>query len=177
MTGNRRAAGRRRPWTPARLLWLAVIGYAVLLVAITMLPIRWDPWRGHYPTDDYTPQLIPLRGSGTNPFQSSRPLHMLGQEAGNVLLFVPFGFLLPLLWLRLNRSWRVLALGAGTSLGIELAQIAMPGIHRADVDDVLLNTMGVGLGWLALRLTRRAAADRHAEPDDVEVEQSSTRLP
>jgi glycopeptide antibiotics resistance protein len=83
------------------------------------------------------------------------------------------GFLLPLHWPRLQRPWRVLALGAGTSVGIELAQLAMPGIHRADVDDVLLNTLGVGLGWLTLRLVRRAA--RHAEPD--EVEQSPTRLP
>jgi glycopeptide antibiotics resistance protein len=54
-----------------------------------------------------------------------------------------------------------MVLGAGTSVGIELAQIAMPGIHHADVTDVLLNVLGVGLGWLTLRLARPAAAYRH----------------
>jgi glycopeptide antibiotics resistance protein len=102
---------------------------------------------------------------------------MLAEQVGNVLLFVPLGLLLPLHWPRLNWRWRVTALGTVTSLGIELAQIAMPGIHRADVNDVLLNSLGVGLGWFALRLTRPAAAHRHAEPHEVEVEQRSTWLP
>jgi hypothetical protein len=77
--GRAVGGGRRRPWTSATLLRLAVIGYGVLLFAFTLLPIRWDPWRVHYPTEDYTPQLLPLRGSGTNPFQSSHPLHMLAE--------------------------------------------------------------------------------------------------
>jgi glycopeptide antibiotics resistance protein len=172
-----RLGDRRRSWEPTILLWLAGSGYALLLVVLTLLPIRSDPWRVHYPTEDHTPQLRVLRGSGTNPFLSSHPLHMLAEQVGNVLLFAPLGFLLPLLWPRVNRLWQVLALGAGTSLGVELAQIAMPGIHRADVNDVLLNTVGVGFGWLTLWLTGRMVAHRHAEPDEVEVGQSSTRPP
>jgi glycopeptide antibiotics resistance protein len=146
------AAGGRRGWPPkpATALRLATITYAALLAAVTLLPIRWDPWRVSYPNEDHTPQLVPLRGSGTNPFQSSHPLHMLGEQVGNVLLFAPLGFLLPLRWPQLNRWWRVMALGAGTSLGIELAQLAMTGSHRADVNDVLLNTLGASLGWLTL---------------------------
>jgi glycopeptide antibiotics resistance protein len=162
--GEPAGSGRRPVWKPVTLLRLGMVAYAVPLVAITMLPIRWDPWRVHYPNDDYRPQLMPLRGSGTNPFQSGHPLHMLSEQVGNVLLFAPFGFLLPLLWPQLNRPWRVMALGAVTSVGIELAQIAMPGIHRADINDVLLNTLGVGVGWLTLRLIRRAAAHRQARP-------------
>jgi glycopeptide antibiotics resistance protein len=161
--------GRRRPWKPATILRLVAVGYALALVAITMLPIRFDPWRVDYPNDDYRPQLRPLRGSGTTFFQSSHPLHMLGEQIGNVLLFAPFGFLLPLLRPELNGPWRLMALGAGTSVGIELMQVAMPGIHRADINDVLLNTLGVGLGWLTLRLTRRAAAHRQATSDEWRI--------
>jgi glycopeptide antibiotics resistance protein len=148
---------RRRPWRPPAALQLATVAYAVLLVGLTLLPIRWDPWRVSYPNDHYQPQLMPFRGSGTNPFQSSHPLHMLGEQLGNILLFMPVGLLLPLLWPWLHRPWRVIGLGAVISVGIELAQVVMPGIHRADVNDVLLNTLGAGLGWLTLRLTRRAA--------------------
>lgn len=159
---SRGAAGGRRGWPPkpATALRLATVTYAALLAAVTLLPIRWDPWRVSYPNEDHTPQLVPLRGSGTNPFQSSHPLHMLAEQVGNVLLFAPLGFLLPLRWPQLNRWWRVMALGAGTSLGIELAQMAMAGVHRADVNDVLLNTLGASLGWLTLRLTQPAAAHR-----------------
>jgi glycopeptide antibiotics resistance protein len=130
-----------------------MVSYAVLLVAITLVPLRWDPWRTNYPNDDHKPQLVPLRGSGTNPLRSSHPLHMMAEQLGNILLFVPLGFILPLLWPRLNTPWRVIGLGAVISLGIELTQVVMPGIHRADINDVLLNTLGTGLGCLALRWT------------------------
>ena len=104
--------------------------YGVLLLAATLLPIRWEPGLVRYPGDDYRPQLVPLRGSGTDVVKSRHPLHMLGEHAGNVMLFVPFGFLLPVLQPRVDRLIRLLSLGAATSLGIELSQIAMPGIHR-----------------------------------------------
>jgi glycopeptide antibiotics resistance protein len=162
--GELLGSGWRRLRKPATRLRLVVVAYALALATITLLPIRWDPWRVQHPNGDYRPQLMPLRGSGTNPFQSSHPLHMLSEHIGNVLLFMPFGFLLPLLWPCLNRPWRPMALGAGTSVGIEFTQIAMPGIHRADINDVLLNTLGVGLGWLTLWLTRRAAVHRQARP-------------
>jgi glycopeptide antibiotics resistance protein len=64
----------------------------------------------------------------------------------------------------LQRPWRLIGLGAVTSLGIELTQITMPTIHRADINDVLLNTLGVALGWLTLRLARRTGAHRQARP-------------
>jgi glycopeptide antibiotics resistance protein len=85
---------------------------------------------------------------------------MLSEQVGNILLFFPFGVLLPLLWPQLNRGWRVMALGVGTSIGIELAQMAMAGVHRADVNDVLLNALGAGLGWRILQLTQRTTAHR-----------------
>jgi glycopeptide antibiotics resistance protein len=159
---SRGAAVGRRGWPqkPATALRLATATYTALLAAVTLLPIQWDPWRVSYPNEDHTPQLVPLRGSGTNPFQSSHPIHMLSEQVGNILLFLPFGLLLPLRWPQLNHGWRVMALGVGTSLGIELAQMAMTGIHRADVNDVLLNALGASLGWLTLRLTQRTTAHR-----------------
>jgi len=138
--------------------------YAVLVLAITVLPMRWDPWSRSYPNDDYHPELVPLRGDGTNVIGSGDPVHMFTEHVGNVLLFVPFGFLLPLLVPRLNRFRCVVALGAATSLCIEAAQVAMPGIHRADVNDLILNTAGVGAGWLLLRLVGRRTARQQARP-------------
>jgi glycopeptide antibiotics resistance protein len=159
---------RRRALKLGAKLRLLAVAYAALLLAATLLPIRWEPGLVHYPGDDYRPQLVPLRGSGTNVFKSPHPLHMLGEQVGNVVLFMPFGFLLPLLEPRVDRLRQVIGLGTVTSLGIELSQIAMPGIHRPDVNDLILNTLGTGLGWLALGVVDRVAASRLPEPGSPE---------
>lgn len=65
--------------------------------------------------------------------------------AGNVAMFLPLGFFLPLLW-RWKRVIPVVAVGAALSLSIEGMQFV---IGRAlDVSDVYLNTLGTALGWL-----------------------------
>ena len=76
---------------------------------------------------------------------------------GNVLMLVPFGLLVPLLWDRL-RGWRVLPVGLGFILMIELLQ---PLTGRSfDIDDILLNFLGVAIGALL-----SAAARVLSEPD------------
>lgn len=72
----------------------------------------------------------------------------------NVLLFVPLGFILPLLWKEF-RSRRVLCFtGFLLSLGIELAQLLNSRI--SDVDDLIMNTLGAWLGYALLMLLSRS---------------------
>lgn len=67
---------------------------------------------------------------------------------GNVLIFVPFGFFLPLIWHKL-RSWKKLTLVLFlTSLTLELAQLLFA-IGNFDIDDTLLNVFG---GWIGCLL-------------------------
>lgn len=73
----------------------------------------------------------------------------------NVIVFVPLGILIPLL-LRRPRWWRVVITVVGTSLAIELTQLAVQdlagGGHVADVNDLIFNTLGgvIGYGLLLL---------------------------
>lgn len=63
----------------------------------------------------------------------------------NVLLFMPFGFLLPFIWERF-KSWKnVLAAGFCLSLFIETAQIFT--YRLTDIDDLILNALGAVLGY------------------------------
>ena len=63
----------------------------------------------------------------------------------NVLLFMPLGFFLPVLWQRFRKlRWTVL-FGFCTSLLIETLQLFT--FRATDVDDLILNTMGVVLGY------------------------------
>ena len=82
---------------------------------------------------------------------------------GNVLVFVPFGLLLPAIWPRLDGFWRMALAGVAVGVSIELTQLAVSlalgGWYRmSDVDDVILNTAGVLLGyglWRTLGRSRR----------------------
>lgn len=67
----------------------------------------------------------------------------------NVLLGMPLGVLLPLLWPRWDRFGPILGAGAVFSLGIELSQLC--NLRATDVDDLLMNTLGTVLGWLIFR--------------------------
>lgn len=74
---------------------------------------------------------------------------------GNLLGFVPIGFLLPLLMLRLRKGIHVLLAGFFLSLCFEITQLLF-GLGIFDVDDIILNTSGCFAGyflwWLASRI-------------------------
>lgn len=74
--------------------------------------------------------------------------------AGNVLAFVPFGFLLP----RAHRHFRhflvVMLLALAMVCAIEVFQYVTL-LGSCDVDDVILNLTGVFLGYLAFLPFRR----------------------
>lgn len=66
--------------------------------------------------------------------------------AGNLVGFVPFGILVPMVSRRM-RSWkRIVRAGFGLTLILEILQLILKaGIF--DVDDILLNTVGALLGY------------------------------
>lgn len=68
----------------------------------------------------------------------------------NILLFIPFGYLLPSLFPRL-RWWQVVLLGLAFSLCIELLQLITK-LGYADVDDLINNALGAAIGWLCYKL-------------------------
>lgn len=72
----------------------------------------------------------------------------------NVALFVPAGLLAPLVDVRARGLRRVLLFGFALSLAIEFTQFVIG--RSADVDDVILNVLGVGIGFGAWALFRRA---------------------
>lgn len=68
---------------------------------------------------------------------------------GNIVVFMPLGFFLPLLWRGFDRALPVAAFGFLFSLTIEIIQYPL---HRgSDVDDIWLNTLGCLLGYLLYR--------------------------
>ena len=73
--------------------------------------------------------------------------------AGNVLAFVSFGLFLPLLVKRVRSFGKTVLLGFEFSLFVEILQLYSK-VGSFDVDDILLNTTGVLIGYLLFCLTK-----------------------
>jgi glycopeptide antibiotics resistance protein len=149
-------SGQPHPLRPSGWVRVATLVYVGALVVVTLLPINWSLGRSRWPSD-YRPQLVPLEGILVE--LGNSPVETLAELFGNVLLFAPLGVLLPLLVPAMRRWWRVLAIGAGVSLLIELYQLAWPGVRKASANDLLMNALGALLGFAALRLTGYRCGD------------------
>ena len=74
--------------------------------------------------------------------------------AGNIVVFVPFGFLLPYVQ-KGAAKFPVLLLNAFLFvLGIEVFQL-FSAFGAFDVDDILLNCFGASMGWVIYRVWER----------------------
>ena len=65
----------------------------------------------------------------------------------NVLLFIPYGFLLPMAWKRGRGWWKAVLFGFMTSLTIEALQL-ISGRGVFQTDDIITNTMGAFVGYI-----------------------------
>lgn len=63
----------------------------------------------------------------------------------NIVMFMPLGFLLPLLWKQYEKIGRTVAAGALFSLCIEVGQLFNR--RKKDIDDVIMNVIGTALGF------------------------------
>ncbi len=69
---------------------------------------------------------------------------------GNLLIFTPMGFLLPLLSKKFRKAWVIICLGFFASLAVETIQFIFT-VGSADIDDLILNTIGAWLGYIAYK--------------------------
>ena len=72
---------------------------------------------------------------------------------GNILVFIPYGFLLPKAYPRCGKWWRVFYCAVGFVVGIELFQL-FSAYGAFDVDDILLNVTGAMVGYFVFALLR-----------------------
>lgn len=63
----------------------------------------------------------------------------------NIIMFMPLGFLLPLIWEKFRNPLRVFLVGLGFSLAIEICQLF--NYRTTDIDDLMMNSLGAILGY------------------------------
>lgn len=70
----------------------------------------------------------------------------------NTLLFIPLGLLTPLIWEKYDSFYKILTLGLISTCLIEFIQIFIG--RSTDIDDVILNTIGVIIGYTIFKLSK-----------------------
>lgn len=117
------------------MIWVFIFLYYVYLVLeITGIGTIWEI--GLYPGMKLQEEINLI------PFRDGISLSMIL----NVVMFMPLGFLLPLLWKEYQSLVRTAIIGFCFSCGIEFCQLFNRRV--SDVDDLLMNTLGAILGWL-----------------------------
>lgn len=149
-----RCKNGRADWKREALLLLMYVNLAVL-IRLTFFPM--DRLDGKVqPLLFFPTQMFPLR-------VNLIPLvHMLRYDTkrdillnviGNVSMFIPTGIILPVLYPKLKSFWKTVAAGALMSLCIEIIQLPFS-VRATDIDDLILNTTGVVLGYAIYALVR-----------------------
>lgn len=103
--------------------------------------------------------LVPLRTIKRYLFCLTPPLHRQNLRwavinfCGNVILFLPLGFLPPLLWSWARKLPWTLLFSLGVMTAVEVLQMLLR-VGVCDVDDLLLNTLGAAVGYACCAIYR-----------------------
>ena len=89
------------------------------------------------------------------------PMAVISNLFGNIVIFMPFGFLVPILGRKKRNFWFTSLLSFALSLAVECIQLVTR-TGCVDVDDIFLNTIGGMLGYLVYALVQRKR-DRDAD--------------
>ncbi|PGX01076.1 VanZ family protein [Bacillus sp. AFS033286] len=83
----------------------------------------------------------------------------------NIVLFMPFGFLLPTIWPHFRKMKNTLCAGFLFSLAIELSQLLNNRI--TDIDDLFTNTLGAMVGYVLYRVLFKMICKREGKKLDT----------
>lgn len=116
------------------LLTLVLIEYLIVLLSITVF---------------FRESHQPLYNHLSTPFWCFEGIKngnviLITEKAMNVVAFVPIGFFMRCVFIRL-KWWHIILLGLGLSMIIEVSQLVLR-CGTADIDDIILNTAGCMIG-------------------------------
>lgn len=134
--------------------------FAIYILVVIKVIIFKYPWEELMKIAASWRRGVILEGLGTanfTPFKTikmyieySYKLNSVENLAGNVLVFVPFGFLFPMVF-KNGKSFFIMLLNAFVFvLGIEVFQL-FSAFGAFDVDDILLNCLGAAIGYVVYK--------------------------
>ncbi|MDO5037859.1 MAG: VanZ family protein [Tissierellia bacterium] len=148
----------KRKSSPKReYLFLILVAYLASLLFFLLVPNSVLMGQGIHLTGLETGPLLKVSGGHNfRPFKTIQSylrhvsgLHLVTNLLGNILIFSPLGFLLPLLWKKMDQPLRLFRIFLVSSCLIEIAQSFIG--RSSDIDDIILNVLGGLLGFCLYR--------------------------
>ena len=129
------------------MFWSFFYIYIIMVLGLTLFPLPYQEVESMYPAPN---NLIPFQSIGSM-LQRGISYTALVQIGGNVMIAIPYGLLLYIL--SCKKGIQRLLAALGFPLTIKLLQLLVGKIiglnYRSfDIDDILLNTIGVYVGIL-----------------------------
>ena len=124
----------------------AVVLLVLSVYVLFILDLAWLQFPSHYPP----PNVVPLRSIIGDWRNGGR--EWVVNFLGNIVAFIPIGMIPPLARPRRPSAWQAAWFSLSLSAMIEAVQYGS-GRRVADVDDLILNTLGGVLGYCLLRLS------------------------
>jgi Glycopeptide antibiotics resistance protein len=109
-------------------------------------------------------QLIPFADFGVN-----KHLKSILSDILNIIMTIPFGFFLPLIWTEFRSIKKVALTGFVFSFFIELSQLLNR--RATTVDDLIMNTLGAIIGYLIFKIIYKI----FVKIDDLKI--TTTKVP
>lgn len=152
----------KRVFWKSMLFWYFV---GVIVMILFPLPVQKELIRdsigNHFLQNNFVPfhSIIDIVSHATT-------VEILFQIGGNIILLVPFGFLLPALKTKYRDFSRIWFFGLLLTFGIELTQFIVSAIlgftyKITDIDDVILNFIGFLIGYGIWKITKRFLLEYH----------------
>ncbi|MDQ4120751.1 MAG: VanZ family protein [Acidobacteriota bacterium] len=150
--------------------------YLIFVAAITVIPTQMSSFRNpNFDDLNFIPILNSIKcflPDVTGKPEVSKLCHQ--NIVGNIVLFIPIGFLLPFALKGFHSLKSILVFAFCLSLSIEVIQFFsrfFGNFRVLDIDDILLNTLGacIGFGVLGLFQKRKLVGRDKSEESDHDV--------
>ena len=122
--------------------------YIILVLTFTFIVRETLIWRY---SGKHEAALIPFRQL-IGLFKEPNHIMWFWQIILNIILFIPFGFMFPIIKPKLSKV--TITYGFMFSFAIEIMQY-ITGRGLADIDDLINNTLGAAIGYLIYRAGKR----------------------
>lgn len=110
---------------------------------------------------------LEMRQDQLNLIPFSNDISVIGYVL-NSLLFMPLGFLVPLIWKKMDKLSYILGTGFAFSFLIEVSQLLNN--RRTDIDDLIMNTLGALFGYVLYKIWNKVTKSKYQLKDTLVIE-------
>ncbi len=148
------AIKKRRSLKSEACVWLFTF-YIILVLMLTTFRNSYFPWQInlHFDRPVSDINFVFMKETWKLIYAPSR-VDFIYNSFGNILCFLPFGFLAPFVFFKKQNFWRIVLAGLLCSVMIETLQFFLE-TGVSDIDDVFFNTVGTIIGYVIFSIYRR----------------------